>query len=111
MALGALLLTGRVPLAAAMTALIALQQARMSLNTAIHAANGLYEDALYYGDYRGFWRTISSVEVTDTRSAGDDAVDVDLTYTKSDGSTEDETRRIFLEPSGDDYRISGDEVR
>jgi len=53
-ALGALLLTGRVPLAAALTALIALQQARMSLNTAIHAANGLYEDALYYGDYRGF---------------------------------------------------------
>jgi ABC-type multidrug transport system fused ATPase/permease subunit len=43
-----------VPLAAALTALIALQQARMSLNTVIHAANGLYEDALYYGDYRGF---------------------------------------------------------
>jgi ATP-binding cassette subfamily B protein/ATP-binding cassette subfamily C protein len=52
--LAALLLSGSVPLAAAATALIALQSARMSLNTAIHAANQLYEDALYYGDYRGF---------------------------------------------------------
>jgi ATP-binding cassette subfamily B protein len=52
--LGALLLAGNVPLAAAATALIALQSARMSLNTAIHAANMLYEDALYYSDYQGF---------------------------------------------------------
>jgi outer membrane biosynthesis protein TonB len=72
---------------------------------------GFQDEIGGYGDYRGFWRTISSVDVTDTRSAGDDAVDVDLTYTKSDGSSEDETRRIYLEPSGDDYKISGDEVR
>ncbi|GAA1039254.1 ABC transporter ATP-binding protein [Virgisporangium ochraceum] len=53
-ALGGLLLLGNIPLAAAATALIALQQARMSQNTAIFAANNLYEDALYYGDYRSF---------------------------------------------------------
>jgi ATP-binding cassette subfamily B protein len=53
-ALGGLLLLGNIPLAAAATALIALQQARMSQNTAIYAANMLYEDALYYGDYRAF---------------------------------------------------------
>lgn len=52
--LGGLLLAGNIPLAAAATALIALQQARMSQYTAIYAANMLYEDALYYGDYRAF---------------------------------------------------------
>lgn len=72
---------------------------------------GYQDETGSYSDYRGFWRTISSVEVTDTRSAGADTVDVDLTYTKSDGSSEGETRRIYLEPSGNDYLISGDEVR
>ena len=71
---------------------------------------GFRDEIGSYGDYRGFWRTISSVEVTDTRSAGDGAVDVDLTYTKSDGSSEDETRRIYLEHDGDDFLISGDDV-
>ena len=52
--LGSLLLVGFVPLAAAATALLALQSARTSLNTAIHATNQLYEDALYYGDFRSF---------------------------------------------------------
>lgn len=52
--LGGLLLADWVPLAAAATALLALQSARTGLNTAIHAANSLYEDALYYGDFRSF---------------------------------------------------------
>jgi ATP-binding cassette subfamily B protein len=52
--LGGLLFAGWVPLAAAATALLALQTARTSLNTAIHAANTLYEGALYYGDFRDF---------------------------------------------------------
>jgi ATP-binding cassette, subfamily B, bacterial len=52
--LGAVLLGGWVPLAAAATALLALQSARAGLNTAIHAANSLYEDALYYSDFRSF---------------------------------------------------------
>ncbi|GIJ50867.1 multidrug ABC transporter permease [Virgisporangium aliadipatigenens] len=52
--LGLLLLRGEIPLAAAATALLAIQSARMSLNNAIYAANQVYEDALYYGDYRDF---------------------------------------------------------
>ncbi|MFI7608334.1 ABC transporter ATP-binding protein [Micromonospora sp. NPDC049366] len=53
-ALGALLLGGLVALAAAATALLALQSARTSLGVAVIATNSLYEDALYYQDYRDF---------------------------------------------------------
>ncbi|MGS2618745.1 ABC transporter ATP-binding protein [Micromonospora sp. LZ34] len=52
--LGALLLGGLVALAAAATALLALQSARSSLGVAVLATNSLYEDALYYQDYRNF---------------------------------------------------------
>ncbi|MGI5215044.1 ABC transporter ATP-binding protein [Plantactinospora sp. CA-290183] len=52
--LGWLLLAGVVPLAAAATALIALQAARTSLGNTIHATNMLYEDALYYRDFLTF---------------------------------------------------------
>ncbi|KAB1907099.1 ABC transporter ATP-binding protein [Micromonospora sp. AMSO1212t] len=52
--LGALLVGGVVALAAAATALLALQSARTSLRTAVFATNSLYEDALYYQDYRDF---------------------------------------------------------
>ncbi|MEU7654319.1 ABC transporter ATP-binding protein [Micromonospora taraxaci] len=52
--LGGLLLAGMVALAAAATALLALQSARNSLGVAVIATNSLYEDALYYQDYRDF---------------------------------------------------------
>lgn len=52
--LGWLLLSGLVPLAAAATAMLALQAARNSLGTAIQATNSLYEDALYYRDFQTF---------------------------------------------------------
>ncbi|MGC1214176.1 MAG: ABC transporter ATP-binding protein [Micromonospora sp.] len=52
--LGGLLLGGVVALAAAATGLLALQSARSSLRTAVFATNSLYEDALYYQDYRDF---------------------------------------------------------
>ena len=52
--LGGLLLGGVVALAAAATALLALQSARSSLRMAMFATNSLYEDALYYQDYRDF---------------------------------------------------------
>ncbi|MEU5726465.1 ATP-binding cassette domain-containing protein [Micromonospora sp. NPDC047738] len=52
--LGGLLLTGVVALAAAATALLAVQSARAGLRTAVFATNSLYEDALYYQDYRNF---------------------------------------------------------
>jgi ATP-binding cassette, subfamily B, bacterial len=66
-ALGGLLLIGFVPLAAAATALLALQSARTSLSTAIHATNQLYEDALYYGDFRSF---LDRAEAERTGSGG-----------------------------------------
>lgn len=53
-ALGWLLLTGAVPLAAAATAMLAIQAARTNLNTAVYATNLLYEDALYYRDLLAF---------------------------------------------------------
>ncbi|GAB3155212.1 ABC transporter ATP-binding protein [Micromonospora sonneratiae] len=52
--LGGLLLGGVVALAAAATALLALQAAHNSLGTAVQATNSLYEDALYYQDFRDF---------------------------------------------------------
>ncbi|WP_084753140.1 ABC transporter ATP-binding protein [Micromonospora avicenniae] len=52
--LGGLLLVGWVALAAATTALLALQAARTSLGMAVFATNSLYEEALYYQDYRDF---------------------------------------------------------
>lgn len=52
--LGVLLDGGVIPLAAAATSVIALQTAAGALNTAIHATNQLYEEALYYGDFQSF---------------------------------------------------------
>lgn len=52
--LGWLLLAGLVPLAAAATALLAIQAARTNLGTAVYATNELYEDALYYRDFLAF---------------------------------------------------------
>lgn len=63
-----------------------------------------------YGDYRGFWSTISSVEVRDTTPAGKGAVDVSLRYTGDDGKVQTEVRRLFLQRDGDGYLISSDEV-
>jgi serine/threonine protein kinase len=63
-----------------------------------------------YGDYRGFWSTISSVEVRDTTPAGKDAVDVSLAYTKPNGSVSTEVRRLFLQRNGDSYLIASDRI-
>jgi hypothetical protein len=63
-----------------------------------------------YGDYDGFWSTIDSVSVEDAQPAGPGAVDTTLVYTKTDGSTDREVRRIELTESDDSYLISGDEV-
>jgi len=69
-----------------------------------------YQDQTSYGDYRGFWNTISSVSVDRTEPAGSNAVDASLTYTRTDGSTSSEVRRLFLERSGSGYLITGDQV-
>ncbi|WP_121255062.1 serine/threonine-protein kinase [Nocardioides ferulae] len=59
--------------------------------------------------YAGFWGTVESVTVDDTRPSGPDGVEVDLTYVTADGS-ESETRLIETEKTGDGYRIVGDQV-
>jgi hypothetical protein len=63
-----------------------------------------------YGSYEGFWSTISRVSVGDTTPAGNGAVDVSLTYTSNDGSTESEVRRLFLSRQGSQYLITDDAV-
>jgi hypothetical protein len=63
-----------------------------------------------YGDYRGFWKTVSEVEADSTEAAGDGAVEVSLTYTDEDGSTETETRRIEVEETSSGYLITDDQV-
>ena len=60
-----------MPLAAAATALIAVQAARSSLNIAVHATNELYENALYYSDFRSFLERAGRAPRAGRRSAGD----------------------------------------
>ncbi|MFC5924436.1 ABC transporter ATP-binding protein [Micromonospora vulcania] len=77
--LGGLLLGGMVALAAAATALLALQSARNSLGVAVVATNSLYEDALYYQDYRDFLeRAHTRVPIGGDRAAeGVDVIELD----------------------------------
>lgn len=64
------------------------------------------DEAGSYEEYAGFWATIGSVSVDDTSTSGEDQVDVTLTYDDS----EQETRRITVEPDGDGWLIVADEV-
>ena len=63
-----------------------------------------------YGNYRGFWSTISSVSVRSTTAVGAGTVDISLTYRSTDGRVSSEVRRIYLERAGDAYLITGDAV-
>ncbi|MFE9913794.1 ABC transporter ATP-binding protein [Micromonospora sp. NPDC005553] len=92
--LGGLLLSGMVALAAAATALLALQSARTSLGVAVVATNSLYEDALYYQDYQDFLaRARARVPVGGSRVAdGVDVIEVDevsLRYPDTDAPAVD----------------------
>ena len=53
-ALGFLIATDRVPLAAAASGVVALQTVRQSLALAVRSVNGLYEEALYFADFTDF---------------------------------------------------------
>ncbi|WP_432896615.1 ABC transporter ATP-binding protein [Micromonospora matsumotoense] len=93
--LGGLLLTGVVALAAAATALLALQSARSSLALAVYATNNLYEDALYYQDYRDFLdRADSRTAAGQGRpAAGFECIELDrvsLRYPDTDAPAVDE---------------------
>lgn len=63
-----------------------------------------------YGNYAGFWSTISSVAVHRTATVGSSAVDVSLTYTSNNGRVDSEVRRLYLERQGNGYLITGDAV-
>lgn len=77
--LGGLLLAGWVALAAAATALLALQTAHTSLGVAVFATNSLYEDALYYQDYRDFLdrARLRTPPVGGEPAAGFDTIELD----------------------------------
>ena len=63
-----------------------------------------------YGNYQGFWSTISSVSVRRTTDAGSNGVDVSLTYRTDHGHVVDEVRRLYIERDGTGYLITGDAV-
>lgn len=65
-----------------------------------------YRSQTSFQSYDGFWSTIDDVAVQGTAPAGPAAVDVTLVY---DGSQQ-ETRRITLEESGESWLIVDDEV-
>jgi serine/threonine protein kinase len=65
-----------------------------------------YQAQTNYGRYQGFWRTVDSVAVDGVEPVGDDQVDVTLVYNGS----EQETRRITVEPDGDGWLIVADEI-
>ena len=68
-----------------------------------------YQSQTSFGEYDGFWSTIDAVSVEETRPAGPDAVDVTLAYT-SNGGTQTEVRRIFLERGEDGYLVTDDQI-
>ena len=67
-----------------------------------------YQGQIGRSSYDGFWRTISSVSVSNVTDAGGDAVEATLAYSKGSGGTSTERHRIELVPSGDGYLIDGD---
>ena len=71
---------------------------------------GFQSEVGSYGNYRGFWSGFSAIEVTDVTTPEDGVVDVSLTYTHDDGRSEDEVRRIYLEPANNGYLIVDDEI-
>jgi hypothetical protein len=80
-------------------------------DTAWRSLSPALQERIGRDSYVGFWRSVADVTVTDTRAAGDGgAVEVSLTYTRPDGGTEDEVRRLVVERSQGDLLITGDSV-
>ena len=68
--LGLLIATDRVPLAAAASAVVALQTVRQSLQLAVMAVNVMYEEALSFADYTDFTaRAATRLPAAPTRPA------------------------------------------
>lgn len=66
--LGALLVTGLLPLSAAGTAVLAIRQAGGSLQQMLTAVNRCYEEGLYFSDYTGFCEDAVTRIRADTRA-------------------------------------------
>ena len=67
-----------------------------------------YRQELGRGKYDGFWSTIESVDIGSVDADGD-SVAYQITYTRTDGSTSQETKLLTLEPAGDSYLITSDQ--
>jgi ATP-binding cassette subfamily B protein/ATP-binding cassette subfamily C protein len=94
-ALGTLIAGGGIPLAAAATAMLALQTVQGALRLTVMATNRLYEDGLYFTDYTDFTTRAAARVAAATRAAppGFDEIVVDrirLAYPDSDAAAVDE---------------------
>ncbi len=67
-----------------------------------------YQKELGRGSYDGFWGGIESVDLGSVDVDGN-TVTYEITYTRTDGSTSEETKQLTLQPSGDSYLITGDQ--
>ena len=67
-----------------------------------------YQRSVGRGSFDGFWRTISSVTVSDVVPASGSSVEATLTYHTTDGRKSTERHRITLVRSGNGYLIGGD---
>ncbi len=67
-----------------------------------------YQQELGRGVYDGFWATIESVDIGSV-DADVDSVTYQIIYTRTDGSTSEETKLLTLEPAGDSYLITSDQ--
>ncbi|MBA3989656.1 MAG: protein kinase [Propionibacteriales bacterium] len=67
-----------------------------------------YRQELGRGSYDGFWGTIESVELGSVDIDGN-TVTYQITYTRTDGSTSEETKLLTLKPAGDSYLITSDQ--
>jgi len=61
--------------------------------------------------YDGFWKTIDRVKVNQTRAnASTKSAVVNLTFTRTDGTTSTETHRLSFEAGARGYLIGSDQL-
>jgi serine/threonine protein kinase len=66
------------------------------------------QDKIGAGTFQGFWATIDTVRVEDTKQVGTGLVQVTITYT-TNGRNETETRQLAVQRDGAGYLISDDQ--
>ncbi|MCI0687193.1 MAG: ABC transporter ATP-binding protein/permease, partial [Sporichthyaceae bacterium] len=88
-ALGVLIMRGSIPLAAAATAVLALQHGGSAMRIVVMSANSLYEDGLYFADYTSFCDRATGRGPAGNAAAPEDFTEitldgVSLTYPETD---------------------------